>query len=88
MVIFKSIVSCSVMSDFVTRWTVAHQAPLSMGFSRPEYWRGFAISSSRGSPPPRDQTQVFCIGRWLLASEPPGKPSIVLDEEIKGLDFA
>ena len=32
-------------------WTVAHQAPLSMGFSRQEYWSGlpFAISSSRGS---------------------------------------
>ena len=26
------------MSDSVTPWTVAHQAPLSMGFSRQEYW--------------------------------------------------
>ena len=25
---------------FVTLWTVAHQAPLSMGFSRPEHWSG------------------------------------------------
>ena len=25
---------------FVTSWTVAHQAPLSMGFSRQEYWSG------------------------------------------------
>ena len=32
--------SHSVMSDFVTPWTVAHQAPLSMEFSRPEYWSG------------------------------------------------
>ena len=30
----------SVVSDFVTLWTVAHQAPLSMGFSRQEYWSG------------------------------------------------
>ena len=31
--------TCQVMSDsFVTPWTVAHQAPLSMGFSRQEYW--------------------------------------------------
>ena len=30
----------SVMSDSVTPWTVAHQAPLSMGFSRQEYWSG------------------------------------------------
>ena len=30
-------VSCSVMSDSATPWTVALQAPLSMGFSRQEY---------------------------------------------------
>ena len=40
---------------------VAHQAPLSMGFLRQVYWRGLAISSSKGSSPPRDQTQVSCI---------------------------
>ena len=34
-------VICSVVSDcIVTPWTVAHQAPLSMEFSRPEYWSG------------------------------------------------
>ena len=38
------------MSDsFKTPWTVAHQAPLSMEFSRQEYWSGVAISHSRGS---------------------------------------
>ena len=31
-------VSCSVTSDFATPWTVACQAPLSMEFSRQEYW--------------------------------------------------
>ena len=33
---------------FVTPWTVAHQAPLSMGFSRQEYWSGLPF------PPPAD----------------------------------
>ena len=33
---------------FVTPWTVAHQAPLSMGFSRQGYWRGLPC------PPPGD----------------------------------
>ena len=47
---------------FATLWTVAHQAPLSMGFSRQEYWR-VAISYSRGSSWPRDRT---CIGRRIL----------------------
>ena len=32
----------------MTPWTVAHQAPLSMGFSRQEYWSGLPF------PPPRD----------------------------------
>ena len=31
-------VSCSVVSDSVTPWTVAQQAPLSTEFSRQEYW--------------------------------------------------
>ena len=33
-------VSYSFMSDSVTPWTVAHRAPLSMEFSRQEYWNG------------------------------------------------
>ena len=33
-------VSCSVVSDSATPWTVALQAPLSLGLSRQEYWRG------------------------------------------------
>ena len=33
-------VSGSVMSDSATPWTVAHQAPLSLKFSRQEYWSG------------------------------------------------
>ena len=32
------VLSCSVVSSSVTPWTVAHQAPLFMGFSKPEYW--------------------------------------------------
>ena len=35
----------SVMSDSVTPWTVAHQAPLSMGFSRQEHWSGLPFPS-------------------------------------------
>ena len=36
--IYTLLFSCSVMSDSVTSWTVAHQAPLFLGFSRQEYW--------------------------------------------------
>ena len=37
---------------FVTQWTVAHQAPLSVGFPRLEYWKWVAISFSWGSESP------------------------------------
>ena len=35
---------------FVTLWTVAHQTPLSMGFSRQEYWSG-SLCPSPGDLP-------------------------------------
>ena len=35
-----------------TPWTVAHQAPLSMGFSRQEYWGGLPFPSPEGLPNP------------------------------------
>ena len=40
------------MSDFVTLWTVAHQAPLFMGFCRQEHWRGLSCPSPGGLPDP------------------------------------
>ena len=50
---------------FVIPQTVARQAPLSMKFSRQEYWSGLPLFS-RASLPPRDQTQVSCIvGRFF-----------------------
>ena len=42
-------VLCLVTSHvrfFVTHWTVAHQAPLSMGFFKQEYWSGLPFPSS------------------------------------------
>ena len=36
----------------VTPWTIACQAPLSMGFSRQEYWRGFSFPSPGDLPDP------------------------------------
>ena len=38
-------VNRSVVSDSVTPWTVAQQVPLSMGFSRQEYWSGLPCPS-------------------------------------------
>ena len=47
-VVHMCILSHSVMSDSVTPWTAAHQASLSMGFSRQEYWNELPC------PPPGD----------------------------------
>jgi len=55
---------------FKTLWTVAHQAPVSMGFSRQEYWSGVAMTSSRGSSQPRDWTCISCLLHWLVGSLP------------------
>ena len=44
-------VSCSVVShSFATPWSVSHQAPLSMGFPRQEYWSGLPCPSPRDLP--------------------------------------
>ena len=53
---------CSVVSDsFATPWIVAHQAPLSMGFPRQEYWTRLSFSSPGHLPDP--EIKPTCIGR-------------------------
>ena len=47
-------VSCLVMLFFRTSWTIAPQAPLSMEFSRQEYWDVLPFPSPGDPPPPRD----------------------------------
>ena len=61
----------SYVQLFATLWTVARQASLSMGFSRPEYWRGLPHPPpGRASSRPRGRTHsshVSCIGSWVLS---------------------
>ena len=57
---------------FATPWTEGRQAPLSMGFSRQEYWRG--LPSSRGSSPKGIKPMSLVLQADFLPSEPPGKP--------------
>ena len=54
---------------FVTPWTVACQAPLSMGFSRQEYWSGLPCPPPGESSWPRDRSCVSYlpfVGGWIL----------------------
>ena len=66
---------------FSTSWTVALQAPLSMGFSRQEYWGGLLFPSPKDlSDPgikPTSPALPALAGRFLT-TEPPGKPGKML----------
>ena len=55
---------------FAVLWTVTHQAPLSVGFSRREYWSGLLFPPPGESSWPRDRIHVSCVS----CTEPPGKP--------------
>ena len=61
---------------FATPWTVAHQAPPSMGFSRQEYWSGLPFPSAGDLPDPGIEPRSPALEADALTSEPPGKPSM------------
>ena len=66
--------SCSVMSDSATPWTVAHQASLSVGFPRQEYWSGLPVPSP-GDLPDRGIKPVSpALASRFFTTELPGKP--------------
>ena len=66
----------SVVSDSLTLGTVAREAPLSMRFSRQEYWTGLP------GPPPGDLPNLGiepaspALAGGFFTVEPPGKPTI------------
>ena len=59
---------------FATPWTVAYQAPLSMEFSRQEYWSGSPFPSPGDLPDPGTELGSLVLQADTLPSEPPGKP--------------
>ena len=57
---------------FYTSWTVARQAPLSMGFSRQEYWSGWPFPSSGDLPNPGiEPASLRFLGRRVFSLAPP-----------------
>ena len=67
--------SLSRVQLFGTPWTVAYQAPPSMGFSRQEYWSGLPFSSPGDLPDPGIKLGSPAFQTDTLTSEPPGKPN-------------
>ena len=66
--------SLSRVRLFATPWTVAHQTPLSIGFSRQEYWSGLPFPSPGDLPNPGIEARSPALQADALSSEPPGKP--------------
>jgi len=64
--------SLSRVQLFETPWTVAGQAPLSMGFSRQEYWSGLPFPSPGDLPNPGIKPWSPAWQADALNSEPPG----------------
>ena len=67
------------MSDsdsFATLWTAASQAPLSMGFSKQEYWNGFPYPSPGELPDPGIELVSPALAGGFFTAEPPGKPQL------------
>ena len=65
--------SLSHVRLFAAPWTVAHQAPLSMGFSRQEYWSGSPFPSPGDLPNPGIKPGSPALQADALPCKPPGK---------------
>ena len=75
--------SLSHVRLFATPWTIASQAPLSMGFSRQEYWSGLPFPSPGDLPNPGVEPGSPALQADALSSQPPGKPKRDLWHNIK-----
>ena len=70
---WSEVKSVSRVRLFATPWTVACQAPLSMAFSRQEYWSGLPFPSPGDLPDPGIEPWSPALEADTLTSEPPGK---------------
>ena len=70
--------SFSHVPVFATPWTVAYQAPPSMGFSRQEYWSGLPFPSPGDLPDTGIKPWFPALEADALTSEPPGKHQYLL----------
>ena len=71
---YSCVCAHSVMSDSANPWTVAHQAPLCLGFPRQEYWSGLPFSFPGDCPDPGIKPASPALAGGFFTTEPPGKP--------------
>ena len=65
---------------FVTPWTAARQAPLSMEFSRQEYWSGLPFPTPGDFPDLEIELKSPALAGGFFTAETPGKPFIFIGE--------
>ena len=75
------VLSRSVVSNSASPWTVAHQAPLSMGFSRQEYWSGLPFPSPGDLPDPGIESESPVMQAVSLPAETPGNPRQCIEKQ-------
>ena len=74
--------ACLIMSNsFATPWTVTHQAPLSMGFPRQEYWSGLPFPSPEDLPNPGFELMSPLLAGFFTAGKPIIKITSIKTEE-------
>ena len=76
MYLMYSLNVCSVMFDSLQPHGLACQVPLSMGFSRQEYWNGLPFPSPGDLPDPGLELESPELAGRFFTIEPPGKPLI------------
>ena len=78
-------ISHSVISNSLQMpWIVACQAPLSMEFSRQEYWNELPFSSPGHLPDPGTESRSPALQADSLPSETPGNPSVMIPSQLVG----
>ena len=75
--------SLSRVQLFATPWTVAYQAPPSMGFSRQEYWSSLPFPSPEDHPDPGIEPGSPTLQVDALPSQLPGKPPKICIKSMK-----
>ena len=67
-----------MFDSFVTPWTVARQASLSMGFPKQEYWSGLPFPPPGDLPNPGMELMSSALAGGFFNTEPPRKPHFII----------
>ena len=66
--------SLSLVCLFATLWSLARQAPLSMGYSRQDYWSGLPFPYPGDLPDPGTEPMSLAVAGAFFTTEPSGLP--------------